>query len=71
MKGDRVQYSVALGQAEGPFQIAVELWYQPIGFRWAHNLAPYDSVETKRVVHYYDSLASIGAVMLTHAEVTH
>ena len=69
--GDRVQYSVALNSAQGPFQIAVELWYQPIGFRWAHNLAPYDAVETKRVVQYFDSLASTSAVILTHAEETH
>jgi hypothetical protein len=66
-----VQYSVALNSAQGPFQIAVELWYQPIGFRWAHNLAPYDAVETKRVVQYFDSLASTSAVILTHAEETH
>lgn len=69
--GDRVQYSVALGDAQGPFQVAVELWYQPIGFRWAHNLAPYDTVETKRVVQYYDSLAPTSAIVLAHAEETH
>lgn len=69
--GDRIQYSVPIGAAQGPFQVAVELWYQPIGFRWAHNLAPYDAVETKRVVQYFDSMALTSAVILTHAEVTH
>ncbi|MGH9652675.1 MAG: hypothetical protein ACRD6B_04325, partial [Bryobacteraceae bacterium] len=40
--GDRVLYSVALGDAPGPFRVEAELWYQPIGFRWANNLKPYD-----------------------------
>jgi hypothetical protein len=66
--GDRVQYSVDLGTAQGPFHVEVELWYQPIGFRWAHNLAPYDAAEPKRFVQYYDSLAGSSAVILAHAE---
>ncbi len=69
--GDRVQYALTLGDAQGPFHIEVELWYQPIGFRWAHNLAPYDTVETKRFVQYYDSMASTTATVLAHAEATH
>lgn len=69
--GDRVQYALTLGDAQGPFHIEVELWYQPIGFRWAHNLAPYDAVETKRFVQYYDSMASTTATELAHAEATH
>src|SRR3984893_9245637 len=43
--GDLVRYSVPLGDAQGPFHIDVELWYQPIGFRWAHNLSPYTALE--------------------------
>ena len=43
--GDRTQYSVALGDAQGPFQTEVELWYQPVGYRWAENLRRYDTVE--------------------------
>ena len=66
--GDRVLYSVALGNAQGPFRVEVELWYQPIGFRWAHNLASYDAVEPKRFVQYYDSLAGSSATVLAHAE---
>jgi hypothetical protein len=66
--GDRVQYSVDLGSAQGPFRVEVELWYQPIGFRWAHNLASYDAAEPKRFVQYYDSLAGSSAVVLAHAE---
>lgn len=68
--GDRVLYSVNLGNAQGPFQVEAELWYQPIGFRWAHNLASYNATEDKRFVQYYDSLATTSAVVLAHAEAT-
>jgi hypothetical protein len=66
--GDSVHYSVALGNAEGPFQVETELWYQPIGFRWAHNLAAYDAPETKRIVGYYDSMPSATALVLARAQ---
>jgi len=69
--GDLVRYSVPIGEAEGPFQVEAELWYQPIGFRWAHNLAPYDAPETKRVVNYYNSMSSAAAVVLARVEMTH
>jgi hypothetical protein len=67
---DLVRYSVSLANAEGPYQIAVELWYQPIGFRWAHNLAPYNSAETQRFVNHYNSMSSATATVLAHAEAT-
>jgi hypothetical protein len=67
---DRMEYSVPLNGAQGPFQVTVELWYQPIGFRWAHNLASYDSAETRRMVEYYDSLASTAGVILARDEKT-
>jgi hypothetical protein len=65
---DLVRYSVSVGNATGPFQVSVELWYQPIGFRWAHNLDPYDSTETKRFVNYYSAMSSTSATVLAHAE---
>ena len=36
--GDRVRYSVTVGNAPGPFRVEAELWYQPIAYRWAMNL---------------------------------
>jgi hypothetical protein len=65
---DRVEYSVPLGGTQGPFHIEAELWYQPIAFRWAHNLAPYKAAELQRFVSYYESMASSNAVVLAHAE---
>jgi hypothetical protein len=67
---DRVRYSVDLGNAEGPFHVTVEMFYQPIGFRWAHNLASYKAAETQRFVRYYDSMSAAAATVLAHAEAT-
>lgn len=69
-KGSLVRYSASINSASGPFHIDAELWYEPIGFRWAHNLAPYQGYEPQRMVRYYDSLASGAAVMLAKAELT-
>lgn len=67
---DSVQYAVAVDAARGPFEVQAELWYQPIGYRWAHNLGDYDAVETKRLVRYFDALASSSAVRLAQASTT-
>lgn len=66
-EGDRVIYSVALGTAEGPFQVEAQLWYQPISYRWASNLRAYKATETERFVRYFDSMASASAVILARA----
>jgi hypothetical protein len=65
---DLVRYSVPVGMGEGPFRVEVELWYQPIGFRWAHNLEPYKSEEPQRFVRYYESMSTATATVLAHAE---
>jgi len=46
-----------------PKLLEVELWYQPIGFRWANNLDPY-SAETRRFVYYDESVPSTFAIAL-------
>jgi hypothetical protein len=69
-KGNLVRYSVAVDPSAGPFHIDVELWYEPIAFRWAHNLGAYQTEEPQRLVNYYDSLASGAAVILARTEVT-
>jgi hypothetical protein len=68
---DWVQYSVWVGNAQGPFRVEAELRYQPIGFRWAHNLLRYNALEPQRFVRYYEALSSSNAVVLAHAEITH
>src|SRR5262249_49846937 len=63
--GDRVHFSVAVGGAPGPLRIEAELWYQPIGYRWAHNLRLYSAVaEPARFIHYFDALSTGSAPIL-------
>jgi hypothetical protein len=66
--GDRVTYDVVVaGAAPGALGIEVELRYQPIAFRWAHNLASYDAAETRRFVAFYEQMASESSVVLAKA----
>jgi hypothetical protein len=69
-KGHRVRYSAAVGDATGPFRVEAELWYEPIGFRWAHNLAPYDAVEPKKFLGYYKAMSNDAAVLIARASNT-
>jgi hypothetical protein len=66
-ESDRVRYAVATGGRTGPFQIDVQLRYQPIAFRWAQNLRPYDAPETNRFVNWYDAMASGSSEVLARA----
>ncbi len=54
---------------QGPFQVDVELRFQPIGFRWAQNLKPYDAPEPKRFVSYYDSMSAAASEVVAQARV--
>jgi hypothetical protein len=64
---DRVRYSVEASSADVPLVVEVELRYQPVSFRWARNLAPYEAPETRRFVGYYESMASTSAITLARA----
>jgi hypothetical protein len=66
--GSTVRYVVGTGGAAGPFTVQAELMYQPIAFRWAHNLAPYQASEPQRMVKYFDEEAGRSAVVLARAE---
>jgi hypothetical protein len=63
-QGDRVRYRMPMS---GPGTIEVELRYQPIGFRWAQNLAAYDAPEPRRFVGYFNELAEISSVVVARA----
>ncbi len=69
-KGSAVRYVISTANAMGPFHVEAELWYQPIGFRWAHNLEPYRAEEPQRMVRYYEEAARKSAVVLAKAETT-
>ncbi|HTQ97985.1 MAG TPA: hypothetical protein VMH89_14335 [Candidatus Acidoferrum sp.] len=68
--GSLVRYSPPVDPSAGPFHIEAELWYEPIGYRWAHNLVPYHADEPQRWVSYYDSLAPGVALILARTELT-
>jgi hypothetical protein len=65
--GHQIRYSVDIASASGPFQVEAELWYQPIGFRWATNLKRYDSAEPRRFNAYFDSMGGESAVVLARS----
>jgi hypothetical protein len=65
--GDQVRYDVAIPAGAGPFEIEVTLRYQPIGYRWAHNLEAYDAPEPRRFVQYFNSMSSSSSVLVARA----
>ncbi len=69
-QGSTVRYVVQAGHATGPFTVEAELWFQPVGFRWAHNLASYKAPEPQRMVRYYEAAARKSAMLIASAEAT-
>ncbi len=70
--GDTVRYDIALpAGANGPFAVEVALCYQPIGYRWAHNLDGYDAPEPKRFAGYYTAMAGSVTTVVAQAETSH
>jgi hypothetical protein len=63
-------YAVSTNGAAAPFHVTAELLYQPVGYRWAHNLATYQAAEPQRFVQYFDQDAAHSAVVLAHADTT-
>jgi hypothetical protein len=65
--GDRVRYRVEVPPDQGPYTVRVELRYQTIGYRWAHNLDGYDAPEPRRFRGYYADLAKFSAELVAEA----
>jgi hypothetical protein len=66
--GDRVSYAIDVGGAEGPFTVEAELWYQPVGYRWAHNLSDQQAPEIERFVGYYEEMAGVSGTVLARVQ---
>jgi len=62
--GDRVRYRVPVA-AGGPYRVEVELRYQTVAYRWAHNLERYDAPEPARFVRYYTAAPDSSVVAAT------
>jgi hypothetical protein len=67
--GDEVTYLIELQGAPGPYSVTAELWYEPVGFRWANNLKPYPAPEPRRFVEQYEAAAQDAAVKIAGATV--
>jgi len=65
---DEVTYEIDLSGARGEIAVTAELYYQPIGYRWAENLRSYDTFETDRFNRYYDEMSDVSAALLARAE---
>ena len=69
--GDKIRYSIPLSNAQGPFRLEAEFWFQPISFRWANNLKPYsDAMEPRRFIGYYNSMSTGSAVLIGKVSAT-
>ncbi len=63
---DRVRYLVPVPGA-GALTVTVELLFQPIGYRWARNLATYRAPEPQAFVGYFESMASSSSTVVARA----
>ena len=61
---DTVFFFIPVNASDGPFTIQVELWYQPISYRWAHNLEEQEAEEIDRFVSYYNSFTTNSGIIL-------
>ncbi len=68
--GDRVRYTVAVPAGNGPFSVEAELRYQPIAFRWAHNLGRQRAREIDRFLSYYDAMGDGSSALLAREVAT-
>jgi hypothetical protein len=64
---DRVRYRVSRAGGQRWARIEVELTYQPIGYRWAHNLAGYGSTETATFLQFFRAMESGTATVVASA----
>ena len=64
---DRVRYRVSVPADRRVGRIVVELRYQPIAYRWAHNLGPYAAPEPARFLEYYRALSATASVVVATA----
>jgi hypothetical protein len=64
---DTVTYKIDVPPDIRIARVAVALLYQPIGYRWAHNLGAYSSSETSRFVQFFTSMPQAASVAVATA----
>ena len=65
-----MRYVISIAGRSSPFQVSASLRYQPISYRWAHNLRAYDAMETRRFAKWYDEMASGSSQVLASMTAT-
>ena len=68
--GDRVRYRITSTGGRRAARVDVELRYQPIGYRWAHNLEAYQSAETVRFVSFFRAMETSTSTVVATASRT-
>ncbi|MFW5855215.1 MAG: hypothetical protein ACOCW9_07775 [Thermodesulfobacteriota bacterium] len=68
--GDVIRYRIPIDSGKGPFTVQADLWYQPIGFRWAQNLKQQQAEEIDRFVSYYNSMSEQSGIIMAEDTVT-
>ncbi|HKL19290.1 MAG TPA: hypothetical protein VJ905_09995 [Halalkalibaculum sp.] len=63
---DKITFRISLQEAKGPITVKAELMFQPIAYRWAQNLDPYDTPETNKFVEYYNAMSNSSSVVLAN-----
>ncbi len=66
--GDSLRYDVNVSGATPPYRVVATLWFQPISYRWAENLAAYDAPEIARFIGYYRAMADRSALVMARSE---
>ena len=66
---DRVRYRVQ-APGGGALTVTATLWFQPIAYRWAQNLKPYNAAEPQRFVRYFESMSGESALAVGQATAT-
>ena len=61
---DRIRYRIP---AIGSVTADVELRYQPIAYRWAQNLKPYDAPEPQAFTRYFNAVSASSSVVVARA----
>jgi hypothetical protein len=61
---DRLRYQVELGEAQGPFTVTANVFYQTIGYRWMENLRAFQLPETDQMATYYDAISNVPVMLV-------
>lgn len=51
-----VRYAIEASPDSRPYKVTAELWYQPISYRWATNLATFEAPEPARFTKLYSAI---------------